>query len=71
MEMVRKCSEIQSFFLEGCHWTSALTENTFHRMRLGVKFCFAIDLVTAGAAGHEYPKLDCESTVHRICLLSL
>ncbi len=36
---------------------------TFQRMQFDVNFCFAIDLVTAGAAGHEYQKLDCEATV--------
>jgi hypothetical protein len=53
------------------HRTSALTEITFHRMRFAVKYCFAIDLVTAGAAGHEYPKQRLQNNAHRICLIKL
>jgi hypothetical protein len=39
-------------------------------MRFAVKFCFAIDLVTAGAAGHEYPKQRLQNNAHRICLMT-
>jgi hypothetical protein len=60
---------MQSFSHEGRHMTSALTEITLHRMRIDVLFCFAIDLVTAGAAGHEYPKQRLQNNGHSICLL--
>jgi hypothetical protein len=40
-------------------------------MRIDVNFCFAIDLVTAGAAGHEYPKQRLQNNGHRICLIKL
>ncbi len=40
-------------------------------MRFHVKFCFAIDLVTAGEAGHEYPKQQWQNSTHSICLLQV
>jgi hypothetical protein len=39
-------------------------------MRFDVNFCFAIDLVTAGAAGHGIAKQRLQNSAHRICLLS-
>jgi hypothetical protein len=40
-------------------------------MRIDEIFCFAIDLVTASAAGHEYPKQRLQNNGHRICLIEL
>ena len=55
-----KCSPIRA----------ALTEITFHRMRIDVNFCFAIDLVTACVADHEYPKQRLQNNCHSICLIN-
>ena len=46
-------SEMWSVSRDEPHRMSALIEITVHRIRRVDNFCFAIDLVTAGAAGHE------------------
>jgi hypothetical protein len=52
---------VVSFSREGRYRTSA-----FH-----INFCFAIDLVTAGAAGHGIAKQRLQNSSHRIGLLIL
>jgi hypothetical protein len=37
-------------------------------MRFDVNSCFAIDLVTAGAAGHGIAKQRLQNSAYRICL---